>query len=184
MRYFEKITRYNVEELDEQLTAQPELWDTYTIRTASPHLPFHGTGDIWIRHRAKAEIDADLRKLGEPHFAEWWPAWHKLPALKPLVFDLMRRECATALGAIFITRIPPGGMVKPHHDRGGWHAEFFPRKIYVTIRTNDRVVNRVEDEAVIMKRGDAWWFNNLPIHSVENGGDTERWTLIVCMRRE
>ena len=184
MKYFEKVTRYNVEELDEQLTAQPELWDTYTIRTASPHLPFHGTGDIWIRHLAKAEIDADLRKLGEPHFAEFWPAWHKLPALKPIVFDVMAKVRAVHLGAIFITRIPQGKSIKPHHDRGGWHAEFFNRKLYVVIKTNERVINRCEDESVVMKRGECWCFENLVTHSVENGGDSDRTTLIICTRTE
>jgi hypothetical protein len=35
-----------------------------------------------------------------------------------------------------------------------------------------------------MKPGEAWTFDNLRTHSVENNGDTERVTLIVCARTE
>lgn len=181
MKHFQKIARYNVVNLEDQLDACPELWNTHAQRTRND--TFYGTSDIWVRFRDPAELK-EPKDFGTPHFPVWYPAWHKLPALKPIVFDLMARVRATHLGGILITRIPPHGEIKPHHDRGGWHAEFYQRKVYVPIKTNDHVANHCEEETVIMRRGDAWWFNNLVTHSVVNGGDSERVTLIVCMRTE
>lgn len=180
MRYFQKIARYNVENLAEQLDAQPELWDQHSARVK--HDTFAGTSDIWVRWRPFEEL-TDPSKYLEPHFPVFYPAWYRLPALELIVFDLMAREKATHLGGILITRIPAGGLIKPHRD-SGWHPEFYRRKVYVPIQTNDRVVNHCEDERVTMRRGEAWFFNNLVTHMVENNGDTERRTLIVCMRQE
>ena len=179
MKYFEKIARYNVALVEEQLDAQPDLWDERHFRTTRGG-PFEGTSDIWVRYRDPAELTSP-KAFGEPHFAIWYPAWHRLAALKPIVLDLSARVGSVHLGGILITRIPAGGQVRPHHDRGSWHAEFYNRKIYVPIRTNDRCVNICEDERVVMKAGDAWWFNNLVTHSVVNEGETDRMTLIVCL---
>ena len=88
------------------------------------------------------------------------------------------------LGGILLTKIPPGCQVKPHHDRGRWHAEFYNRKIYIPLKTNDRCVNHCEDESVVMGGGQAWWFDNLVTHSVVNDGDDERITAIICLRTE
>jgi len=179
VKYFQKITRYNVAALEDELDAHPELWNNHPARTQ--HDVFFGTSDIWVRFRDPTELTGP-EKYGEPHFPVFYPAWHLLPALHPIVFDLMAREKATHLGGIMFTRIPAKGQVKPHHDRGGWHAEHYKRKIYVPIKTNDNVLNTCEEEEVVMRRGDAWFFNNLVTHSVVNAGDSERVTLIVCMR--
>jgi hypothetical protein len=45
-------------------------------------------------------------------------------------------------------------------------------------------VNHCEDESIVMQAGEAWMFDNLNIHSVENNGATERITAIICMRVE
>lgn len=181
MKYFRKVARYNLWPLEEQIDANPDLWDVHRQRIDTPN--FYGTSDIWVRYRAIEEL-TEPRRFLEPHFATFYPAWHKLTALHPIVYDLMSRLKAVHLGGILITRVPPGGKIKPHSDAGSWHAEFFATKIYIPVKTNDRCVNRCEDESVVMRRGDAWFFNNLVIHSVENDGDTERVTAIVCLRCE
>lgn len=181
MRYFEKIDEFNVKEAVSQLDAHPELWNLRSQRTA--HDTFAGTSDIWVRYRDPDEIHTPA-DLGVPHFAVWYPAWDVLPALKSIVRTLLADVGAVHLGGILITKIPPGGQIKPHHDRGGWHAEFYFNKVYVPLRTNPFVINHCEDESVVMKTGEAWFFNNLVTHSVTNGGDTDRITLIVCMRTE
>ena len=181
MIHFQKIGGYNTYDLEMQLDAHPELWNSHPERTT--HHVFQGTSDIWVRYRDPSELK-EPKDYSEPHFPVWYPAWRVLTALRPIVFNLMARVEATHLGGILITKIPPHGEIKPHHDRGGWHAEFYQRKVYVPIKTNLDVTNYCEDEAVIMCRGSAWWFNNLVTHSVVNRGDTERVTLIVCMRTE
>lgn len=166
-----------------QLNAQPDLWNARPERRASLS-PHRETQDIWVRWRDPAELKAPS-DYGSPHFAVFWPAWHALPALRSIVFPLFHAMQATYLGGILITKIPAGCQVYPHHDRGGWHAEFMNCKIYVPLQAPDECVNWCEDEGIMMKAGEAWRFNNLLTHSVVNGSpDVDRITLIVCMRLE
>lgn len=182
MKWFKKHARYNVASLAEQLDAQPELWDERPQRLMKGG-PFEGTSDIWVRWRAEHELTSPQAYL-EPHFAVWYPAWRKLPALQPIVYDLMARTKAVHLGGILLTRIPAGGEIKAHHDRGGWHAEFYNTKVYVVIRNNDKCVNFCGGEQVIMSVGDAWQFDNQVLHGLYNQGPTERVSAIICMRCE
>jgi hypothetical protein len=83
-----------------------------------------------------------------------------------------------------MTRIPPGKQVYPHHDRGTWHAEYYTTKVYIPLRANAQCVNFCGDDWEVMAPGTVWQFNNLVDHSVVNGGQTERITLICCYRVE
>lgn len=181
MQYFEQIDQFDVKEAITQLDALPSLWNARPARTE--HDTFAGTSDIWVRYRDPRELQSPA-DFAVPHFAVFYEAWRLLPALHPIVYRLMADVQAVHLGGILITKIPPGGWIKPHHDRGGWHAEFYERKVYVPLRTNPFVVNLCEDERVVMGLGEAWYFNNLVTHEVKNDGDTDRITLIVCMRVE
>lgn len=166
-----------------ELDAQPELWNQHPERTGtgSPHA---GVDDLWLRYRAKDELTEPARYL-EAFIPVFYPAWYALPSLRPIVMGLMGAIEAVQLGGVLMTRIPPGGEVKSHHDRGSWHAEFFNSKLYVVLRANDQCVNRSEGgESAVMRPGEAWTFDNQVVHSVENHGDCERVTLIACYRKE
>lgn len=162
----------------------PELWNQFSIRKTTTGTPHTEMSDIWVRYRPFEEFDpANPKAFLEAHFPVWYPAWHALPQLRPIVFGMMARMEATHLGGILITRIPPGGKIAPHVDRG-WHPEFMNCKLYLPLMTNESCWFRVEDERVTMKTGDIWWLDNTKEHEIVNEGETERMTLIVCMRRE
>lgn len=166
-----------------QLAAQPELWDRNPERTRLvPNSPHRETSDIWVRFRDPAELH-EPADYGEPHFAVFYPAWHALPALRPIVFAIMALVKAVYLGGILITRIPSGKCVYPHVDTG-WHPEYLNRKVYVVLQANDSCINWCDDERVIMRAGDAWAFNNLVEHGVINQGDHDRISLIITMRAD
>jgi mannose-6-phosphate isomerase-like protein (cupin superfamily) len=166
------------------LKLHPELWDAHTLRKTRPGTPHNEMSDIWVRYNDMSKYpDGDYSTFNEPHFPVWYPAYYQLPQLRPILLGLMARIEATHLGGVLITRIPPGGRVKPHVDRG-WHPEFYRTKLYMPIEGNTQCINRVEDEQVVMLPGDVWYFNNLVEHEVINNGDTERITLIICMRTE
>jgi hypothetical protein len=171
-----------------ELDAQPELWNSHPERRGSGS-PHEGVDDIWLRYRPKAELTEPARYL-EPFIPAFYPEWYALPSLRPVVMALMAAMDAVQLGGLLMTRIPAGGQVKPHHDRGSWHAEFFNCKVYVPLRANLRCVNysgvvlNNTLERVVMRQGEAWTFDNQVFHSVENKGDTERITLIICLRCE
>lgn len=184
MKHFRKLrSDLNVAPLAHELADNPQLWNAYQERTVSPDSPHFGVPDVWVRFK-----DRELLKTPEdfagPHFSVFYPAWSNLPSLHAIVYDLMHQVRATMLGGILITKIPAGGQVKPHDDRGGWHAEFYNTKVYVPLASNDGCINYCEDEHVTMRPGDAWQFDNLKTHSVVNRGETDRITAIICMRCE
>ena len=162
-----------------QLDSQSWLWDSNVSRKTDCNSPHAEMSDIWVRYCSTLNPPMD-----QPHVSEMLPGWHALPSIHDLVFDVARRERATQLGGILITRIPPGGCIKPHDDRGSWHSEFYNTKVYAVLRSNARCINECEGEEVNMRTGEVWTFDNLRSHSVVNGGVTERITLIVCMRTE
>lgn len=160
-----------------ELQRQPDLWDANTARKDAQTSPHREMSDIWIRHAQTAE------QFKTPHFASWYPAYTHLPSVRKLIFDSMARVQASHLGGVLITRIPVGGKILPHSDKG-WHPEFYNCKLYVVLESNPRCVFRVENERVVMNQGDVWRIDNTKEHEVVNGGDTERMTLIICMRQE
>jgi hypothetical protein len=166
-----------------QLNAHPELWDQHTVRKVAPGTPHSQMTDIWVRWRRLEELN-EPKDFAEPHFPVWYPSWHLLPAIQPLVYALMAQVRCVHLGGILITRIPPGARIDPHHDRGGWHAEYHNCKVYIPIKSNARCVNVCESEEIAMRAGEVWTFNNLLVHSVENNGAEERITAIISMRVE
>lgn len=183
MRYFQQVAA-NVEMLPLALDLyrQPELWDQHTARTGGAG-SFEGTSDIWVRFRDPAEL-VSREAFAEPFHPVFYNAWHALPHLRPIVFGLMARLEAVALGGVLITRVPAGQQVAPHDDRGRWHPEFYRTKAYLPLASNDRCYSTCGNERVVMKVGEAWLFDNLETHSTVNEGETDRITLIVSMRVE
>jgi len=183
MRYFQQIAAgVEVLPLVMDLYRNPGLWNQHTARTGGAG-SFEGTDDIWVRFRAPGEL-IDRKSYAEPFTLTWYPAWHALPHLRPIVFGLMARLEAVQLGGVLITRVPPGGQVAPHDDRGRWHPEWFATKAYLPLASNDRCYSTCGNERVTMRVGEAWLFDNLQTHSTVNEGETDRVTLIVSMRVE
>lgn len=178
MRNFLKIAEgVDVVPLLLELQRQPELWDAHRERKDTPGTPHSRMSDIWIRHAVSAEA------FKVPHFARWYPAYERLPSVRKLIFDAMARTQASHLGGVLITRIPAGGKIDAHTDVG-WHPTFYNCKLYIVLRSNPKCIFRVEDERVAMRAGECWWIDNTKEHDVRNDGDTERMTLIICMRQD
>lgn len=181
MKYFQKVAD-GIDTIPLLLALQrnADLWDEHPERMAGPS-PHREAQDIWIRYKERKTIVTE--KISEEHFPVWYESYYRLPQLRPIIFGLMNRVNAEHLGGVLITKIPPGGIIYPHKD-AGWHPEFYNAKLYVVLQTNDKVINRVADEQVSMKTGEAWFFNNLIEHDVVNDGSDDRITLIVCLRCE
>lgn len=173
----------DVAPLRAQIEAHPEIWNERTNRTGFEGSPFAGSSDAWLRYRAPEEL-TETKSFKEPHWSANYPAWAALPAAQEIVFDLMWWARATHLGGVLLTKIPPGGKILPHDDRGSWHASAMNLKIYVPVMANDRCVNHCGGESLVIRVGQAVEFNNLITHSVENNGETDRVTLICCFRAD
>jgi len=189
-----------------ELEARPDLWNEYTLRTGG-YVPVHNAvSDIWVRYRSWTEwlairaawvnrarelkdagnevdeLSAIQQFVGEPHESVWYPAITALPSLRELIFDLMHSFQVERLGGVLITRIPPGGEVKPHIDRG-WHASYY-EKIAVQLKSAPGQNFCFADGCFECEPGTVYAFDNSFQHWVENKSDQERITCIVCVRRD
>lgn len=165
------------------LQRHPELWDAHTARTEGGVGPHGAVSDIWVRFRDPHELN-NPAAYAQSFTPVFYPAWAALPSLRPIVFGLMARLEAVALGGVLITRVPAGQAVQPHNDRGRWHPEYYRTKVYLPLASNPRCINTCEREAKVFAAGDVFSFDNLLEHATINEGDSERITLIISLRCE
>ena len=182
--YFRKVRdSVNVLPLSNSLKRQPELFGKYNFRRIAPNTPHADMTDIYLRYRDDLEelmASGSMAKAGDPHRSVWMPCHEALPQATPIVFDLMRLVCGEELGGILITKLPPGGKIKPHVDLG-WHARSY-EKYVVSIEQSAGAVFKFPDGEFEAMPGDIHWFDNSVLHSVENNSNTDRVVMIIAIR--
>lgn len=168
-------SRIDVSLMHAALLASPQLWDQVPDRTTPPDSPHLGLSDIYVRYSAK-----DPRDL-EEHASEWYPAAEVLP-IEHYVVPLMHSLGPCSLGGILITKIRPGQRCLPHRDTG-WHAKYY-EKFALQIAAAPGQAFGFDDEVLVTKTGDLFWFDNAHTHWVVNDSDQDRITMIICIKRE
>lgn len=163
-----------------ELARNEDLWDRNPQRRTYPGSPHAAMTDITVRYMPEEFITLEERR--REHRNVFWPAWHFMPALRPLVFALMARVQAVELGSIIITRLPPGKMIEPHSDVGSWAAGFYNCKCHLTVLGSASV--RCDEDVCEFSMGQIWTFDNLLLHSVHNEGTVDRISVIVSLRCE
>jgi len=163
-----------------ELARAAHLWDRNPERRLYPGTPHAAMTDITVRYMPEADVTMEARRL--EHRNVFWPAWHALPSLRPMVFALMTRVQAVELGSILITKLPPGKVIDPHSDAGNWAPEHYNAKCHITLAGSALV--RCESDVARFGMGSIWTFDNLLTHSVENVEDCDRIVCIVSMRAE
>lgn len=180
MSRFTAITRggYDMVPLALELARNEDLWDRNPQRRTYDGSPHRDMVDITARYMPEDQITLATRQT--EHRNVFWPAWYALPSLRPLVFDLMNRVHAVELGSIIITRLPPGKMIHPHSDKGGWAAEYYSCKCHCTVAGSAIVT--CDGEQCLFETGSVYTFDNLLVHSVANRGECDRISVIVSLR--
>lgn len=174
---------FDVGPLIQQLERNPDVWDRHTLRTQGyDTTPHKAVSDVWVRFRDWSEFDGDAASFANgEHESVWYPCVHQIPAAWSLARRVYRHVGGKQLGGVLITRIPPGGEVKPHSDHG-WHAEHY-EKFAVQVKGNKEQAFCFEDGELRPLPGDLYTFQNDRTHWVVNPSAEERITLIVCVRR-
>lgn len=187
LKHFELIADgLNVAPILAELEAAPELWNRHTRRKEAPGTPHSGMADIWVRYNDAAPYEAsgDWSGFNDSHVPVWYPAWDKLPSLKPVVFQLMAHLSGEMLGGILITKIPSGGVIEPHTD-DGWHVQYYD-KFYLSLKSKPGcsfwAMHGGVREELQPKPGEIWLFDNRKEHWVTNDSDEDRITVIICIR--
>lgn len=173
-----------VQELHAELISMKnaDLWNAHRTRTRQ--YAHSRVDDIWVRYNAWENFDPEkgLAEFNKEHDSVWYPAWKRLPALRPIIFEVMRFVDGERLGGVLITRIPPGSQVHPHRDLG-WHAGYYD-KFAVQVAAHEKQAFHFEGEELVTEPGDLFTFDNSKTHWVTNDSDIDRITLIICIRLE
>lgn len=166
-----------------QLKQHPELWDQFPERTVQETSPHSGVSDIWVRARDRADLGESWDEyVGELYDSVWYPGATDLPAVKDLCFDLMAHVRGEKLGIVLITKIPPGGQVKPHTDYG-YNAEHF-EKYCIQLESHPAQAFCFADGEYSAQPGEIYWFKNTVEHWVTNDSPVDRISLIVSIMKD
>lgn len=182
-----ELLPYTLDVRDVQRALQdPEVWNRHVLRTEQ--YAHADVSDIWVRFR-EWDDDMTLEKFNAPHKPVWYPIADEVPAITKLVHRVW--AWATKLhvpgllwefGGVLITKIPPGKMVMPHHDRSGWHARHYNVKHAVQIMGTPAQYFCFDGYALAALPGEVYRFDNQQVHWVINDSPVDRITMIVCMR--
>lgn len=178
MRHFLRLAE-NVDVMPalRELATQPELWDQNTLRTSHPDTAHADVSDIWLWFN---EIPQNPNDVINDIQTIPYPAWGRLPTLRKLVLDLIRRVDGVQLGRCIVTKLPPGGIITPHVDQGA-PAEFYTR-YQIVLQSYPGALFYCENETANFHSGDVWWINNRVQHSVVNNSADDRIVCIVDIR--
>jgi len=167
---------FDVSELHAALL-KSDAWDLYPQRRMgdSPHAQMV---DIWARF---ADVsDGDISRIGRPHESVWYPCSISLGNIKSISESVCAFVGGEYLGGVLITKLPPGGKIKPHIDNG-WHAAEY-EKIHLSVVTPKGSYFGFENGRIESVPGDCYWFRNDVPHWVENNSDSERISVIICVK--
>lgn len=174
MKYFQQLAAgINVTPLLNALQRQPELWNQHPIRTKHPGTAHADVSDILVFFNDLSQIQEGIIDDKE---VMAFPAWDRLPQLRPIIFDLMRTVEGIRLGRVIITKLPPGKEITPHVDQGA-PAEYYSR-FQIALQSLPGAVFNIGEESVNFRSGDVWHIDNKTIHSVVNNSADDR---IVCI---
>jgi hypothetical protein len=135
----------------------------------------------------KLIFDADYRHT-QPTV---WPAFAQFEPVVAPILALVRDSYARTLRQrrwiarhgegyfvrAILTRLPPGGRIKPHADGGYSLARC--HRVHVPVESSAACTFQVGGTSVAMQPGEVWEINNRLTHAVSNDGDAPRIHLIL-----
>lgn len=172
----------DVNQLMMQLQRQPNLWNENTLRTKYPKTAHGAVSDIWIWFNEIPKTEREIFKVADDRDVIAYRAWKDLPALRPILFALMRQVEAVRLGRVIITKLPVGKQITPHVD-GGAPATYYQR-YQIALQCLPGNIFRIGDEEVSFTTGQVWHIDNKIEHSVINNSTDDRIVCIVDLRSE
>lgn len=183
MKYFHQLAAgINFAPLMNAIHRQPELWDQFPIRTKHPGTAHAQVSDILMRFNDLSEYErtGDATTITDDKECIAYPAWDKLPQVRPIIFDLMRTVEATRLGRVIITKLPPGKTITPHVDQGA-PVSYYARYMFA-LQCLPGALFHIGDETVNFQSGDVWFIRNDVEHSVQNNSADDRVVCIVDLK--
>lgn len=176
MRNFLKIGEIDPFPLLHALHLKPELWDQNTLRTQHPISPHKEVNDIWLFFNRQDRAEDVINDIQTYEY----PAWHELPQVRAIIFDLMRRVEGVQLGRLLITKLIPGAKIPAHVDEGA-PVEFYTR-YQIALQSLPGAIFRIGRETVNFRSGEVWKIDNGIEHEVKNNSSEDRIVMIADIR--
>lgn len=180
MRNFQLLaSNIDVGQILNEILRQPDLWDENNLRTTHPGTAHSQASDIWVWFNKLPKDESEV--INDKEVIPY-RAWKQIPALRNVIFALMRQVDAVRLGRVIITRLPPGKEITPHVD-GGAPAEYYSR-FHLAIQCLPGNIFQIGEEKVSFQTGQIWWIDNKKLHSVVNNSSDDRIVCIIDLRCE
>jgi hypothetical protein len=153
----------------QQITDNPQLWNTNSVRTSKFATVHYDVDDIILRYPGHGLDNWNLAPF------------NVLTEAVPIVFDLAGRVRCELLGRVVISRLPPGKQIPTHKDHLGGLPMFYSRYQVPLVSAED-VIFHCGDEQLSLVPGNAYWFDNTIEHSVVNDSQDDRLSMIIDIR--
>lgn len=147
--------------------------DQWVDEDTLPNRPMTHAGTSRIQLRTNQKIAG--RHYRETHETRDLPAWKTLARTRRFVTDFAR-EVGGEIGHVRVASLRVGGEIAPHIDIGEYCAIRDRYHLVIDAPLGTEFV--AGNEAVVMKEGELWWFDNKKKHCVRNIGDVPRIHLV------
>ena len=111
------------------------------------------------------------RRRRDVHESRWTAGSQHYPVARAFL-----RATATMLDSLLsrakIVCLPAGRRVYPHIDRGEYYR--LRNRYHLVLKSTHGSWLKAADEAVRMREGELWWFDNDQVHEAVNDGDEDR----------
>ena len=168
---------HDIRDIRQEIISQPELWSVNTTRQRKIAVQ-RETESIFLRtarkpNTADESID-DILESETTRLAEHFPATLRW------IEDIAAKR-GRPLGRALLAKLPPGGRVYPHVDRGAYYAE--RDRFHLVICSSAGSHMTCGDHEVMMQEGELWWFDNKKPHAALNPSTDPRIHLIFDLSR-
>jgi hypothetical protein len=169
MRHFRRI-RSDVDPAPflGEIAAVDGAWENATgrqqkiqVQREALSIPLRGLRKSAIRGRKRRDV----------HESRWTTSSRHFPLACRFLCEIAEAQDALP-GRARIVCLPAGRRVYPHIDRGDYYA--VRDRYHLVLRSATGSWLKAGDEAVRMRQGELWWFDNKQLHEAFNDGDQDR----------
>ncbi len=177
MRYFDRIAAdVDMQPILEELAQNADAWDAQVGRQERA-APQRETASIPIRGGRKSMVRG--RRNRDVLETRWTTISRRLPRIRAFIEATARRLDAD-LARARVVRLAPQSRVYAHFDRGDYYQHH--DRYHLVLQSPAGSPMRAGDEAVRMREGELWWFDNKALHDAINESDEPRVHLIFDLR--
>lgn len=158
----------DVEPFQQEIASVPNAWNLNSGRKDKIAVQREADA-IPIRGLRKSKING--RKNCDVHESRFTHTSKQFPKIRELLTSLAE-QLGSELSRARVVRLPSGGKVYPHIDRGEYYR--LRDRYHLVFKTEPGNTLTCEDEELHMKVGELWWFDNKKEHSAQNTSDEDR----------